>query len=1213
MKKLKKLWIGLALLLATFSVLFLTASPAAAACQFVACSEADITKADKSYVFEGQGRITATFDSQKVTFVDNNTSDDTHEYLAPSDPRAFCSGGKGVGSIDISGWDETATSMNARVDIDYLDGSCRNWDKNGHTISIRNPAKAASQGYQWNNDTIISDNARKVYGVLSSDKKLYGLSSEKCGGGGVIVLNTPGGTQGTEYKLSPDEGEVFSGKLKDAHNDALLRNYYDSGKCYLKSNPVSVNIAGTPGRPSSNSNLPPGGTTSGNSSDCFVNNSSGLEWLLCPITTTLSKAVDEMNGFIEGQLNFNVDRNLNDDSEIHTAWALFKNIVTALVIIVMLVMVISQAINQGPFEAYTVKKALPRLVVAVILMQISWDLGKWLITLANDVGLGIKELMLAPFGTGGDLDLNSILSRLDSSWAGVSQVLLPTLLVGGVIVTAVALPGAMVMAFGLFIGVFMALAMLLFRNVLIVSLMIFAPLAFLIWVFPSNGAQRMWKFWTGNFSKLLMFFPLLIAIIYSGRIFAWIVADQGGGSGNTAGFIDYLMVLVAYFGPYFVIFKAYKWGGGLLNMAGTAASRGRRGLMQANTPWLRKVGERVQGNLADRYRIGSEQERRIRSRVERLKAEGQDASLSEAALAAARRKNKFRNALLRIGAGQPLPTERSQIETLFKAGEYKKDLTDKKGALIMSDYVEELDRSGGDVQAAKAYILRKWGSMAWKTRPDGGILLDKEGKPVVADKYTERAMQNFFPDTNSAMELGNEAWRQGGMERDGGPLKPEAFLPGGAFAHLNPTGSPKKAKLMAKRSQIRSYWSDPTLTEEDIMLGKKPRFDMAKTSGFMDMMNSDKQRYSYVAERLPYLQPFNQELGGGPKRQDYRPSVVDTDPAGNPVVLQAPGREASNVAPVRVADYMVGGDNAYENPTNDPVVARQLANEEAQRRSVLLADDARLVKWQRNMESPSQLAAVRPELYQDMAALKTSLEEVGLNSRSAEILEDTLRKLSESKGPEGASILQRLLGGEKSAVSSINDMLGPGWLEGKLGVEIKSPVIQQAGGKTVSRGGVVSLPRETELVSESARRAFKAELLDDVTRETRLRKGVAQEVAQALSEMSGYSQAAHGTDQSVYRQLLEEVGDSVGTARKSVQGYNALIDDIIERIASRVERAARSAEAQGKTPDEVRLIAEQARDAANAEIAIYNAMKKAVPPEADDPTIVTIPHPPPGP
>ena len=55
---------------------------------------------------------------------------------------------------------------------------------------------------------------------------------------------------------------------------------------------------------------------------------------------------------------------------LYEAWDSVRDIALALLAIITLVMVFSQAVSIGPFDAYTVKKVLPRLIIAGILYTI---------------------------------------------------------------------------------------------------------------------------------------------------------------------------------------------------------------------------------------------------------------------------------------------------------------------------------------------------------------------------------------------------------------------------------------------------------------------------------------------------------------------------------------------------------------------------------------------------------------------------------------------------------------------------------------------------------------------------------------------------------------------------------------------------------------------------------------------------------------------------
>ena len=79
------------------------------------------------------------------------------------------------------------------------------------------------------------------------------------------------------------------------------------------------------------------------------------------------------------------------------------------------------------FDAYTIKKVLPRLVIAVILIQLSWPLITTLINVINQVSWGLEGLMYLPFGGRDALDIGVTLEK-----AGGGGIFAGLLLGGGV-------------------------------------------------------------------------------------------------------------------------------------------------------------------------------------------------------------------------------------------------------------------------------------------------------------------------------------------------------------------------------------------------------------------------------------------------------------------------------------------------------------------------------------------------------------------------------------------------------------------------------------------------------------------------------------------------------------------------------------------------------------------------------------------------------------
>lgn len=286
-----------------------------------------------------------------------------------------------------------------------------------------------------------------------------------------------------------------------------------------------------------------------------------LNWIFCPIIYAVDEGFNELNNFVEEQLNYDTDKYLNDNPNVKRTWSIARVLATSLLVIIMLVMVISQAINAGLFDAYTVRKMLPRLIVAAIAIQLSWPAAEWVITLANNAGKGIYDLLAVPFGGREQLELEQLLGKLGNFAAG------STVITAMLSVTAIAFfnPfGVLLFAFSVLLAVLIAAAILLFRNILILACVILVPLALIAWILP--GTKKYWDLWKDNFTKALLLFPIIMAIIVIGRIFAYIVAT------TESGIFDWLAVLVGFFGPYFLLPKAFKWGGSLMATAGNQIS-----------------------------------------------------------------------------------------------------------------------------------------------------------------------------------------------------------------------------------------------------------------------------------------------------------------------------------------------------------------------------------------------------------------------------------------------------------------------------------------------------------------------------------------------------------------------------------------------------------------------------------------------------------------
>jgi hypothetical protein len=231
----------------------------------------------------------------------------------------------------------------------------------------------------------------------------------------------------------------------------------------------------------------------------------------------------------------------------------------ALILIAGLVMVISQALGMELFDAYTVKKVLPRLIIAAIGISLSWPILQFVITFFNDLGGWANDLILYPFQS---LDNNAV----GSVYLAGSVVAIAVPLTIGILGPLGALSFIATIALALLVG----LLVLAIRQLVILVAVLMAPLAIAAYILP--GTQKMWEFWKNALLTALYMFPIIMAFIAGGKA----LAAAAGSVKNSPEM--HLLAVIAYFAPYFLLPFAFKLAGGLMaTVFSIANDRGRGG------------------------------------------------------------------------------------------------------------------------------------------------------------------------------------------------------------------------------------------------------------------------------------------------------------------------------------------------------------------------------------------------------------------------------------------------------------------------------------------------------------------------------------------------------------------------------------------------------------------------------------------------------------
>ena len=343
-------------------------------------------------------------------------------------------------------------------------------------------------------------------------------------------------------------------------------------------------------------------------------------WILC---AALGLA-DDVLEFVETRMRNLLaidDTYYKNNVEFLNIWKSLRNLATVAIVATALFMIIATALNFGFFSNYTVRKYLPRLVIGIIFIQLSWVLATIFIQLVNEAGDGIEHIVGSVvndpegFKNWGLADISAKIisgSAVAQGTAGLLGTAGIIALVGGI--------GGLGAVFYLYTAATMLLTgfmFLLVRKFVIVVLLILSPLGIALWILP--GSDNAWRTYSKTFFILVLMYPLLIAIVASGKLFSWVVASSTG----ELAMINFLLASGAYLAGYAAIpFIAKRFSGMLGQFTGMVNDKS-KGLMDKGRNSIEKrrtARKEFKGAMALEKRLDrAGQEKGIRPKLARTR------------------------------------------------------------------------------------------------------------------------------------------------------------------------------------------------------------------------------------------------------------------------------------------------------------------------------------------------------------------------------------------------------------------------------------------------------------------------------------------------------------------------------------------------------------------------------------------------------------------
>lgn len=337
---------------------------------------------------------------------------------------------------------------------------------------------------------------------------------------------------------------------------------------------------------------PPAGDSAENTSTCKVE---AIGWIVCPVLNFISQIIDMTYEFISSTLlEVQPLSTADQNNPTFKAWSLMRNFANVAFVIAFLIIIFSQVTNVG-VSNYGIKKLLPKIIIAAILVNTSY----WLCAIGVDLSnigqssiynffVGIKATLATPnisgFSTGEGA----------AGWVGITAFILAS----AGIVLYIGLSALIPVLITVVIAILTLFVVLILRQALLILLIVIAPLAFVAFLLPNT--EDLFKKWWGLLKTLLLLGPVISLIFGASALASTIVMTNASGEYEVV--IQIMGAGIAII-PLFITPILMKVTGGVLNRVGAFVNNPGKGPIDGLRKRAENFRERRQ-NIMRSNRLG---------------------------------------------------------------------------------------------------------------------------------------------------------------------------------------------------------------------------------------------------------------------------------------------------------------------------------------------------------------------------------------------------------------------------------------------------------------------------------------------------------------------------------------------------------------------------------------------------------------------------------
>lgn len=282
-----------------------------------------------------------------------------------------------------------------------------------------------------------------------------------------------------------------------------------------------------------------------------------LSWILCPVLTIVGDVIEGLYNWIENEFLV-VDSGLySTGGETYNAWKEFQKYANIFFIILLVLVIISQVTGFG-ISNYGIKRTLPKLIIAIVLINVSFFVCQLAVDLSNVVGSTVKDVfggitMAVQGGGEGSGGLSGVVGTILTYVTGVGEISAAAVGIGALALNVVQWDTWMfpliLTLIACVLGVIFFFIILCVRQAAVIILIILAPLAVAAYALPNT--KKLFDRWFKLFTAMLMVYPICGLLVGGGNFVSSLLVNQARD--GDAGFGLVLVGLLANIVPFFLI------------------------------------------------------------------------------------------------------------------------------------------------------------------------------------------------------------------------------------------------------------------------------------------------------------------------------------------------------------------------------------------------------------------------------------------------------------------------------------------------------------------------------------------------------------------------------------------------------------------------------------------------------------------------------------